>query len=59
MLTYFALSVKDCYNIWKAEIGDNWDTSKSDSKWTQNLDCCKDYDPEDSIASVPLGGKTK
>jgi hypothetical protein len=58
MLTYIALSDKDCYNVWKAEIGDDWDASESDSKWIQNLDCGKEYDPEDYIASVPLTGKT-
>jgi hypothetical protein len=54
MLTYIALS--QCYNVWKAEIGDEWDSSKSGSKWIQNLDCGKEYDPEDYIASVPLTG---
>jgi hypothetical protein len=59
MVTYIALSVTHCYNVWKAEIGDDWDASKSNSKWIQNFDCGKEYDPEDSIASVPLTGKAK
>jgi hypothetical protein len=59
MLTYIALSIKDCYNVWKAKICDNWDVSKSNSKWIQNLDCGEEYDPEDYIASVLLTGKTK
>jgi hypothetical protein len=58
MLTYIALSVKDCYKVWKAEIDDDWNASESDSKFVQNLDCGNEYDQEKYIASVPLTGKT-